>query len=223
VTHFRILNYILICLLVCLSCDKKNGLLDKQNQNKNKNKSFNISEKEVQKVDGFFLINNYSDVVYDVNGTMIKIPIFKGKYGEVAYKQLLDYSHENDILVKDANESGYIVKTKNGELKKTLHEFLKFYKSSILSKVDIDKPTKLDLFGDEEKYCDWELYYDFESDGIPFVLKIVVKASKEDFENRANRNKISSVFQLNPDEMMSEPFFYYKFFHSYKTKDLFHR
>lgn len=215
----------LIIFTLVISCEKKQASPDLQDQQNNEIQKIKITEREVQRFDNdnFIYIIKFSNLIYVEKGKLIKIPIFQGEYGDTFYTDFKKYCREQKILDSDAVETGFIIKAKNGELKKIFQEFIKFYKSNILANIDINKPTKLDLFGDEEKYCDWEIYYDFEAEGVPFVLKITVKASGEDFANRNDLSLYKSIFQLNPDESMDNPHFMFSIYSNYRTRDLFYK
>jgi len=223
--RLHLMNKNIVCITLSLimffSCGNKNESFNQKDQKTDEISTIQITNKDVLRFDdyNFLYVIKFMNIIYNENGKKIKIPIFQGKQGDVYYDDFIKYCIDNKILDSDAKETGFIIKTGKGELKKTFQEFLNFYKGNILSDINMDKPTKIDIFGDEERFADWEIYYDFEVEDIPFVLKIVVKASKEDFESK----EAPSVYQLNPDEGMNNPHFKFSIYSNYKTKDLFHR
>jgi len=78
---------------------------------------------------------------------------------------------------------------KKGELKKTFHEFLKFYKSNLLKDVDIEHPSD---FGQENNT--WVIRYDFKVDGVPGSMQIQIRGSEEFSPH------YKSVYEIQPDE-----------------------
>ncbi|HPS58217.1 MAG TPA: hypothetical protein PK514_08940 [Spirochaetota bacterium] len=156
----------------------------------------------------------FSNIIYNIDGHEIKIPIFQGINGDIDYKTFIDYCHENKLLINNARESGFAIQAKKGQLKSTLHDFIRFYKKNILKDIDIEKPTWVGI-SDEW----WYILYDFEVNKIPCYLKIEVFASNEDYENWNKDSKLTSPFQINPDETMKDPYFTYSFYINQKSTD----
>lgn len=208
-----------ISLILICACDDRT--LSGSNNSFNKNTAVEITDNEIQKFDDFLFIIKYSNIIYDLNGKEIEIPIFQGSRGNMTYVQFQKYCYDHNLLKKNSRESGFVIRAKKGELKKTFHNFLSFYRTNIWKNINVEKPIKMDLFGDEEKYTDWQIYYDFDVNGIPFVMKILFKVSNADWQNRNNLNIYKSVYQITPDENMESPYFIFKIYPNRKTESLF--
>ena len=92
-----------------------------------------IPNQAVERVNNAFLyVIKFSNLIYDVKGKKITIPIFQGSLGNVEHEDFLKYCIDKKILIPKAMESGFVIRTKKGELKKTLLDFIKFYKGNIL-------------------------------------------------------------------------------------------
>ena len=107
-----------------------------------------------------------------------------------------------------------MIKAKKGEVRKTFHQFLAFYKLNIFKDVDIEKPTAMVLSS-----TDWIIKYDFQVNGIPCYLKIELSPRKEDLKKRQSDLKIKSVYDIIPDENDMEPGFLYDFYIGSKSTD----
>ncbi len=159
-----------------------------------------ITEKEVEqyKNEKLFIIR-YSNIIYEKNGKNIKIPIFQGNHGDVLYKDFYDYCIQKKYfpIKKEYKyiESGFIIKAKKGELRKTFHKFLDFYKSNILKDIDINKPAKMDCDGYE-----WWIDYDFIVDDVPCYIRIRIDSSEED---NNNYRKYKSPYEIRTLEKSS--------------------
>ena len=189
-------NTIVICMILFLNC----------NQNSASSESVTIGKfnnDTVQKFDEYssFVIK-FSNLIYEKDGKTVKIPIFQGNMGDATYKEFRRYCLDNNLLKEGFRESGFIIQTKRGELKKTFHEFLKFYKSNILKDSNIDKPDKM-VISDGA----FDIYYDFEVEGIPFVLQITICT----VENRFDTKSLKSVFDVNINENMKTPTPYFTY------------
>jgi len=171
----------------------------------------NITSKEVEQFDNdkLFIIR-YSNIIYEKNGKTIKIPIYQGTYGDVLYKDFRDYCLKMNYMKPGYMESGLIIKAKKGELRKTLHGFLDFYKSNILKDV-IDKPTKMSCDGYE-----WFIDYDFVINGIPCYMMIRFDTSEID---NKNYRKYKTPYEIMTNEDMKDPHFSYVFFIGFKSTD----
>ena len=73
------------------------------------------------------LIIKFSNLIYEGGGKEVKIPIFRGNMGDITYRELRKYCSDNKLLKEGYRETGFIIVTKEGEVKKTFHEFLRFY------------------------------------------------------------------------------------------------
>ncbi len=168
---------------------------------------------ELYKYDRSFILR-FSNIIYNEEGHNITIPIFQGKYGDVLYKDFRDYCVKNKLLEPKVKETGFMIKAKKGEVRKTFHQFLAFYKLNIFKDVDIEKPTAMVLSS-----TDWIIKYDFQVNGIPCYLKIELSPRKEDLKKRQSDLKIKSVYDIIPDENDMEPGFLYDFYIGSKSTD----
>jgi hypothetical protein len=161
-----------------------------------------ISNKQIEKYGDYnVFIIKYSNMVYEKEGKIIKIPIFQGTYGDILYKDFRDYCLKMKYLKPKVRESGFIVKSKKGELRQNFHEFLNFYKSNIFKDIDVNKPTTMTCDGYE-----WFIDYDFSIENIPCYITIRIDSSEEDNMNYRNYN---SPYQIKTKEKNNEPFFSY--------------
>jgi len=146
-------------------------------------------------------IISFSNIIYEVQGKSIKIPIFQGTEGDLLYKDFREYCLTNKYLEPRVRESGFIVKCKKGEVKKTFIEFINFYRSNILKDVNFDDKSNFDV-----NESGWIIFYKFKIDGIPCVLNIEIDAAK-----RIDRKKLKSVYDIMVNEDMTYPSFAYSF------------
>jgi len=206
-------------LYICLSCGSKEATNDIIDNNDIQNAK--IIGDEIQKFRNYVFVIKFSNLIYNENGKNIKIPIFKGEYGDATYQQFIDYCIQNNMLEKGVSESGFVIEARKGEVKKTFHEFLNFYKNNFFKEISIDKPVKMFISGDEFKYATWDIYYDVLADNVPFVFHIYFMVSKKDWGNRNNQKIFPSVFELNPNEQIERPYIFYSIRSNYTTKDIF--
>ena len=169
----------------------------------------NITSKEVEQFDDdrLFIIR-YSNIIYEKNGKIIKIPIYQGIYGDVLYNDFRAYCLKMNYLETNVRETGFIIKVKKGELRKTLHGFLDFYKGNILKGI-IDKPTKMSCDGYE-----WFIDYDCVIDGIPCYMEIRFDTSEID---NKNYRKYKTPYEIMTNEDMEYPNFSYSFSIGFKS------
>jgi len=146
-------------------------------------------------------IINFSNMIYEEKDKTITIPIFQGIKGDVYYKDFREYCLRQKYLKPRVRESGFIVKCKKGEVKKTFVEFLNFYRSNILKDVDFNDKSNFDA--DENG---WTVFFKFYVDGIPCVMNIQIDAAK-----RIDRKKLNSVYDIMVNEDMAYPSFAYSF------------
>jgi len=157
-------------------------------------------------------IIKFSSLIYEKDGQELKIPIFQGNMGDVSYDNFRQYCLEKKYLEPNVAETSFIIKAKKGELTKTFREFLNFYKGNILKNVDINKPAKLKVDGGA-----LGIYYNFEVNGVPFVLQVDVSTDQVEIENI---DLIKSIINLNLDEKMETPIFTYRFWDDYTSDEL---
>lgn len=132
-------------------------------------------------------IINYSNMIYKIEDKNVVIPIFHGYMGDITYQDFRDYCSEKKFLDKGYRESGFIIQCKRGEIKKTFHEFLKFYKGNILKDVDIEHPAFMEVF--EKRLF---IRYECKVEDIKILIEITICVT-EDFDT----SKIKSVFDID--------------------------
>jgi hypothetical protein len=170
-----------------------------------------IPNKHIEKYGEYnVFIIKYSNMVYEKEGRIIKIPIFKGTYGDILYKDFRDYCLKMKYLKPKVRESGFIIKSKKGELRKNFHEFLNFYKSNIFKDININNPTSMMCDGYE-----WFIDYDFVIEDVPCYMTIRIDSNEED---NKNYRKYESPYQIKTKEKSDEPFFSYSFYIGTKSK-----
>jgi hypothetical protein len=146
-------------------------------------------------------IIKFSNIIYEVKGKSIKIPIFQGTEGDVLYKDFREFCLINKYLEPRVRESGFVVKCKKGEVKKTFVEFINFYRSNILKDVNFDDKSNFDV-----NESGWTIFYKFKIDGVSCVLNIEIDAAK-----RIDRKKLKTVYDIMVNEDMAYPSFAYSF------------
>jgi len=146
-------------------------------------------------------IINFSNIIYEVKAKRINIPIFQGAAGDVLYKDFREYCISNKYFESYGGESGFIVKCKKKEVKKTFVEFLNFYRSNILKDVDFNDKSNFDV-----NESGWTIFYKFTIDGVPCVMNIEIDAAK-----RIDRKKLKTVYDIMVNEDMAYPSFAYSF------------
>lgn len=181
-------NAVLICITFILNCNY-NSVLAETNKNL-----------EIQSVDGkyikFFgeaglLDIQYSNLIFTTNsGINIIQPVYRGDKGNIKYEDLRQYCIKMGKLQSSETRISPIqVYCKKGEMKKTFHEFLTFYKSNLLKDVDIEHPAE---FGKENKT--WIINYYFKVNGVSGKMQIQVDGSEK------QSPLYKSVYDIQPDE-----------------------
>jgi len=201
----KIILIILIAISVCVCSNKnKSEAIDKLI------KADEINNQYIEQYRFSVFIMRFSNIIYEEKGKQIKIPIFQGKYGDAMNKDIINYCINNKFISEDI-WLRYIVKCKKGEVKKTLHEFLAFYKSNILKDIDLNNSKAMNLSSGQ-----WRITYDFIIDGVPCYLEIRF-LEKEDDE--INQPVYNSVYDINPEENLKDPSFTYLFVVGAKSTD----
>jgi len=174
-------------------------------------KQIRITEKEIEKYKNkrIFIVK-FSNVIFEENGKTIKIPIFQGIYGDVKNKEIIEYCLEKKYINQDM-WLHYMIKCEKGQIKKTLREFLNFYKTNILKNVDVDNFNNASISTTE-----WTIIYDFIIEGVPCYLKIQFSPREEDVDNEP---KYKSVYDIIPKENVKDPNFTYLFVVGAKSTD----
>ena len=178
-----------------------------------KSDQITINHVEPYKYNRSFIIK-FSNVIYIEKGKTIKIPIFQGKYEDVLYDDFINYCIKNKLLEPKVMQSGFMIKTKKGEIRKTFHDFLAFYKSNIFRNIDIEKPTVMSLGS-----TDWIIKYDFTINGVPCYMSILLTPRDEDLKKAQKDMIMKSVYEIIPEEKMDEPEFSYNIFVGSKSTD----
>jgi len=172
----------------------------------------NIQQGSIQE---FFNTNSFiikfSNIIYEHKGKKIKIPIFEGSMGDVLYDDFIKFCMVNNLLEEGFRENGFIVKTDKGKLSKTFNEFLLFYKKSILSNTDLNKPSRIEVYGGG-----LYLFYEFNIEGVPCVIFIVATTKKE----YRSADEIKSITGIELDETEKIPHFIYSFWINSESEEI---
>lgn len=205
----KLLISLTIALALSFSCNKEQAEVKNYNQNKSISQDINLKLADNIKEDYIlnpynksgYLIIKYSNLVYLVNNKRIIIPIFRGDkesiYAEKVRLYQINKGEINPFQSIDNFEiSHFVVLSKRGEMKKTFHEFLSFYKSNILKNIDIEHPSD---FGQENS--EWFITYDFDYYGFPCYMEIQIIGSEKE------TMRYQSVYEIQPDEEVDH-FFY---------------
>lgn len=175
----------------------------------NGTKTYKINEIPANAVErlnnSFMYIIKFSNLIYDVDGKKVKIPIYNGNLADVEYNDFKKYCRDKKILDANTMESGFVVRTQKGELKKTIIDFIKFYQRNISQ--GFEKPFEVYTDGDQPQYLVWNIVYKFSLDGIPCSVKISFEADKKDWEFV---EKIKTIEDMHPDENTDDPIFAYE-------------
>ncbi len=186
---------VIVCAIVFINCNVNNRMVA-QNI---------IKEGSIQKFDRYSFIIKFSNLIYEIGSKRIAIPIFQGNMGDVTYDTFLNYCYNNNLLNKEYQEGDFVIVAKKGELKKTFHDFLRFYKNNILQDVNINKPAKMRVIDGV-----LDVFYEFNVQGIPMVLQVTIYTTEE--FDLVDLNKIDSVFTIDSiDENMKTPKPYFMF------------
>jgi hypothetical protein len=200
------LFYVLIFLFL-VGCSLNNSIAD----NKRVYKINEIPDNAIERIDNAHVyVIKFSNLIYDTYRTakkQIKIPIFQGYLDDVKYDDFLTYCEEKKLLKSGYAESGFVILTKKGELKKTLLEFIKYHEGNILK--GYEKSVVMHTSGDEPKYLEWVIIYEFKVENIPCYMVIYVSADEKDFS--APSKSFKSIEDIHPDEKMETPSFLYQF------------
>lgn len=214
----KVLVVINIILIITCSCKKKTE--DVKNQIYNEQVQQDIIIKLEDSVNGDYIIKpykiggnliiKYSNLIYSVNGRKIVIPIFKGDKGNIEEEKVREFLiKKNEIEPFNSIDhfwvNHFVAPSKKGEMKKTFHEFLNFYKKSLFKDIDIEHPSD---FGQEND--EWFITYDFNYGGIPCYMEIRIMGSEE------LSIRYKSVYEIQPDE--NDKYFDYTIFLNAKSR-----
>jgi len=143
-------------------------------------------------------IIKYSNVLLKQNEKEINIPIFQGKSGTITFDDLQKMDKEYVL-------GNIVVKAKTNKVKKTLLEFLNFYKGSLLKDNDINKPTIIG--GEGDSYIIW---YDFVCEGINSSMMIHLAGDEknmDELDKKQIRGRDRTIDMIKLDET-SEGFYF---------------
>jgi|GEM_PF-452554 hypothetical protein len=160
-----------LSLLVVLNCNKIG--------NSDNNKQLPKFE-EVGKYKDQYIIR-YSNVIQTIGGKPIKIPMYSGIYEDITYEDLEKQQTDKDIYLL----GGIYIPAKDGEVKKTFYDILKFYKKSFFKDIDINKPSVIGNEGGEDLF----IWYDFDYEGLPCSMMINVS-----YDPEATGKKIKKMY-----------------------------
>jgi hypothetical protein len=159
-----------------------------------------INSKGIQRYNNqkIFLVS-YSAIIYDERGKKLSMPVFRGTEGDAFYEDIITYC----INMKYINKKEWLpvfVKCRNGEVKKTFHDFLAFYKSNILKSVNINDPKCFTISGP----C-WLITYDFSIGNLPCYMEIKLPPLEKDLFTPQKDLKYKTVYDIIPNEEDREP------------------
>ena len=207
----QVFSKIIFLMFMIMFINCMNGISETIQKNKIKNAVI-----EYIKSSNLFVIK-FSNLIYEVKGEDVKvpIPIFRGNMGDITYEEFSKYCVDNKLMEDGYRESGFIVEAKKGQLKKTFHEFLRFYQNNLFKDagIDVNKPTEISEIYPEILY----IYYDFKVKGIPMVIKITIYTT-----DTVDTDKIKSVFDIDnikEDFKTTQTFFYFEIFQNQTHKD----
>ena len=159
---------ILLSLLVVINCNK----IGNSDNNKQLPKFEIVNETQA--------IIRYSNVIEEIEGKTIKVPIYGGIYGDITIKDL-----EKEMNPKFYLLGSLYIPAKDGEVKKTFFEILKFYKKSFFKDIDVNRPSVIGNEGGEDLY----IWYDFDYEGMPCSMMINVS-----YDPEATGKKIKKMY-----------------------------
>ena len=203
-----------VILIVCFSCKQEKSVSTSSKvlpQIMNVKFDDKVNEKYVSNFNkSGSLIIQYSNILYKVNEGNILIPIFKGSKGSLEEEKLKTYLIDKGEIqsynsINEFEITDFYAPGKKGEMKKTLFEFLSFYKNNILKDVDIEHPSD---FGQENS--EWFITYDFDYQGVPCYMTIQIMGSEK------RTMSYRSVYEIQPDEHMDH--FFYSIFLNGKSQ-----
>ena len=135
-----------VCVIIILNCNTT-AISETGRQSIVNKESIQQYDERKGAFMGAFIIK-FTNLIYEVNGKNVKIPIFRGNMGDATYKEFHEYCYKNNLLkARGYIESGFIVESEKGKLTNTFHEFLNFYKNNILKDCDIKTPTYFRVSG----------------------------------------------------------------------------
>lgn len=147
------LTILFLSLLVVINCNK----IGNSDNNKQLPKFEIVNETQA--------IIRYSNVIVEIKGKTIKVPIYGGIYGDITKKDLIQ-----EMKPKFAPLGSLYIPAKDGEVKKTFFDILKFYKKSFFKDIDVNKPSVIGNEGGDDMY----IWYDFDYEGLPCSMMITV-------------------------------------------------
>lgn len=163
-------------------------------------KSYSQQNRDSVQLPGFEKIDNtdafiirYSNVIINVNGTTIKLPMYGGTYGDIEYDKLKLGKHPKDVFVLQT----IYLPVKKGYATETFRDIIRFYKKSLLKNVDINKPS--DLYTEGNSF--YTIIYAFEYKGVPSRMMIdakVINATNkvENFQLKEEDGFIGLTFSI---------------------------
>ncbi len=124
-----------------------------------------------EQLGGGAYVIRYSNIIVSYNGKNIRVPIYGGIYEDVTYEELQKQQKEKNLSLFGS----IIIFTKKGEVGKTFHDILKFYKKTFFKEIDVNKPS---VIGNEGS--SWYLiWYDFDYEGLPISMMISVECDEK--------------------------------------------
>lgn len=146
--------------------------------------------KDVIYLDGYGYQIKCSNIIISHDGKKMKIPIYAGTRGDMPLEKL-----ERDMKDNGPILSNMYYPAKKGNVKTEILKMLAFYKTNLLQKTDIVKPT---VIGHEAKGI--VIWYDFKIGAVPCCMRIITSSSGKVPEgkliNDINVDEDSGAFYL---------------------------
>lgn len=146
--------------------------------------------------DGFFVIR-FSNIIYHVDDKRIVVPVFKGNLGNIDYTVFELYCVQKKLLPADTKEGAFIIRARQGEVKKTLLELIKFYEGNILK--GYEKTYEMFPVGEDNTDFEWLIIYKIKIDNIPCTIKFTVIAHEKD-PSYMEKYRNLKIQDIHPDE-----------------------
>ncbi len=145
---------------------------------------------EVNKDIGIYIVR-YSNIIVQLEGKTIKVPIFGGTYEDITYEDIKKQQTKNRSVL------GHIyIEAEKNQIKKTFFEILSFYKKTFFKEIDTNRPSVIGNEGGESLF----IWYDFNYEGMPCSMMITV--SCDSMATNKKMNEIKS--KLEKGERLEE-------------------
>lgn len=138
---------------------------------------------EFQELKNNYYIIRYTNIIIDISGKKVKIPIYNGMYGDIELEQL----NKKQTDKKGNILGNMIIPIKKGHATETFKNILAFYQK----KMNIHEPTLLDRAESGITY----IWFDFSFEGLPSCMMIMVEVD----ESATDDNAVVNMLKLKED------------------------